>query len=64
MTLTCKTASGSTIFVRTMVLVDENGKTVTESAYMGRTIDVRGIVDYYDGNYQIKVFSASNITVH
>lgn len=64
MTLTCKTAAGNTIFVRTMVLVDENGKTVTESAYMGRTIDVRGIVDYYDGNYQIKVFSASNITVH
>jgi len=64
MTLTCKSADGRTIDIRTMVLVDENGKTVTESAYMGKTIDVRGIVDYYNGNYQIKVFSASNITVH
>jgi DNA/RNA endonuclease YhcR with UshA esterase domain len=64
MTLTCKSADGSTIYVRTMVLVDENGQTVTESAYNGKTIDVCGIVDCYDGNYQIKVFSASKITVH
>lgn len=64
MTLTCQSADGNTIHVRTMVLVDADGNTVTESAYMGRTIDVRGIVDYYSGSYQIKVFSASNIIVH
>lgn len=64
MTLTCQSSDGNVIHVRTMVLVDANGKTITESAYMGRTIDVRGIVDYYNGGYQIKVFSASNITVH
>ena len=64
MTLTCTTADGQTVAVRTAVLVDENGKLITESAYIGRTIDVKGIVDYYDGDYQIKVFSAANIIVH
>ena len=29
----------------------------------GKTIDVKGIVDFYDGAYQIKVFSANNITI-
>ena len=64
MTLTCTTADGRTVSVRTTVLVDENGKLITESAYKGRVIDVKGIVDYYNGTYQIKVFSAANINVH
>ncbi len=64
MTLTCTSADGKTISVRTTVLLDDNGKLITESAYLSRTIDVKGIVDYYDGDYQIKVFSAANINVH
>ena len=32
-------------------------------AYEGKTIDVKGIVDYFSGDYQIKVFSASDIIV-
>ena len=63
MTLTCQ-ADGNTISVRTAVLYDENGNLVTADAYEGKTIDVRGIVDYYSGKYQIKVFSADQITVH
>lgn len=64
MTLTCKAADGTTISVRTEVLVDENGNLVTADKYMGKTINVKGIVDYYNGNYQIKVFSAKNITIN
>jgi len=62
MTLTCE-VDGETISVRTTVLLDANGKLVTEKAYKGKTIDVKGIIDYYDGTYQIKVFSAESITV-
>ena len=63
MTLTCE-LNGITIEVRTVVLLDANGNLVTEDAYLGKTIDVKGIVDCYEGNYQIKVFSSNNITVH
>ena len=64
MTLTCKAADGTTISVRTEVLVDENGNLVTADKYMGKTINVKGIVDYYNGGYQIRVFSAKNITIN
>ena len=63
MTLTC-TADGKTITVRTVVLRDENGNLVTESDYIGKTIDVTGIVDYFSGEYQIKVFTSDEIIVH
>jgi len=62
MTLTCE-RDGITVTVRTAVLLDENNQLITEDAYMGKTIDVKGIVDYFSGTYQIKVFSAKNITV-
>ena len=63
MTLTCE-VDGITITVRTAVLRDENGKTITAEAYLGKTIDVRGIIDFFDGTYQIKIISAKDITVH
>ena len=63
MTLTCQ-ADGVTLTVRTGVLLDENGQRITEEAYLGKTIDVKGIVDYFSGSYQIKVFSANNITIN
>ncbi len=63
MTLTCQ-ADGTTIDVRTIVLYDENGKMKTEADYLGKTIDVTGIVDYFSGSYQIKVFEAADINVH
>lgn len=63
MTLTCK--SGDTfIDVRTVVLYNESGNLITESAYLNKTIDVSGIVDYFSGSYQIKVFKAKDIIVH
>ena len=63
MTLTC-TVDGKTVSVRTAVLRDANGNVITADAYMGKNIDVKGIIDYYDGNYQIKVFTVNNITVN
>lgn len=63
MTLTCE-VDGIKISVRTAVLRDENGKVITADAYMGKTIDVKGIVDFFNGDYQIKVLSAGNIIVH
>ncbi len=63
MTLTCK-VDGKTVTVRTMVLLDAEGKLVTEDQLMGKTIDVVGIVDCFQGEYQIKVFTYDNITIH
>ena len=63
MTLTCKVGD-TFVDVRTIVLYDENGELLTESDYMNKTIDVKGIVDYFSGSYQIKVFTADAITVH
>ena len=64
MTLTCRAEDGTTVTVRTAVLLDENNKLITEDAYDGKNITVKGIIDYFDGSYQIKVFSAKNITVN
>lgn len=63
MTLTCKAPGGATVSVRTVVLRDENGDLITAEAYEGKTINVVGIVDYFSGTYQVKVFSASDITI-
>ena len=62
MTLYCR-VNGIPVTVRTMVLHDADGKLITQDAYVGRTINVRGIVDYFSGDYQIKVFSAKDITI-
>lgn len=60
LTLLCQ--SGDVVVqVRTAVLFDENNERITEEAYQGKTIDVKGIVDYFNGTYQIKVFTANDI---
>jgi hypothetical protein len=63
MTLTCQ-AEGQTISVRTTVLLDEAGNLITRDYFEGKTIDVKGIVDYFNGKYQIKVFSVKDVNVH
>ena len=63
MTLTCTTDDGLTVSVRTAVLRDADGNVITASAYMGKTISVHGIVDYFSGAYQIKVFAPDDITI-
>lgn len=63
MTLTCIASDGTEVTVRTAVLYDAAGKLISADEYKGKTLDVRGIVDLYDGKYQIRVFSADDITI-
>lgn len=62
LTLTCRTKDGVTITVRTNVL--RNGTSiVTADEFEGKTINVEGVINYYNGKYQIGVFSYSSITI-
>ncbi|MCR5823375.1 MAG: thermonuclease family protein [Lachnospiraceae bacterium] len=63
MTLHCVAQDGTKIDVRTVVLYDDNRELITASAYQGRTISVKGIVEHFDGSYQIKVLSEKYITI-
>lgn len=63
MTLTCE-VDGIKVTLRTVVLYDESGNLITQDAYLGKTISVKGMVEYFNGDYQIKIFSASDITIH
>ena len=45
-------------------LTDKNGNIVKSSLFAGKTIDVKGVVDYFSGSYQIKVYSLDDITIH
>ena len=62
MTLTCY-SGGYKISVRTTVLRDADGNLITADAYEGKIINVKGIVDYFSGSYQIKVFTPDDITI-
>ena len=64
LTITCW-CDGVTITIRTIVLYEGEGdarKMVTASAFEGKTINVKGIVDYYNGSYQIKLYSMNDVT--
>ncbi len=62
LSITCTAEDGTEIVVRTAVLKDSDGKTVTASAFpVGSKISARGVVDVYNGVYQLKVFSANDI---
>lgn len=63
MTLTCK-VNGVSVSVRTSVLRDASGKLITEEYFMGKTIDVYGVVDSYDGAYQVRVTTLGDIVIH
>ena len=62
LTLTCQ-SNGVTVSVRTIPLYDADGKLVTEDRFLGKTIDVKGVVDIFEGQYQIKVFLLDLITI-
>ena len=62
-TLYCvKDGAEVTLFLGLMRDADNN--IVKEDIFKGKTIDVKGIVDKYYENYQIRVFSMSYITIH
>lgn len=61
MTLICEADDGTQIQVRTEAMNDSEGKLVTPEDLLDKNIDIKGIVDYFGGNYQIKVFSYKHI---
>ncbi|MBQ4112340.1 MAG: thermonuclease family protein [Clostridia bacterium] len=63
LSITCMAQDGTEIVLRTIVLKDADGKTITADAFpIGSVIDAKGVVDVFNGVYQLKVFSASDIT--
>lgn len=66
-TLTCRVGN-QYVDVRTEVLKDFDGHLVTEDYFAGKTIDVKGIVEFFSYNnqesYQIKVSAFKDITIH
>ena len=61
LTMTCVTGE-ETILVRTEPLY-ENGALIPKERYLGKTISLKGIVDFYEGAYQIRVLVPEQITI-
>lgn len=64
MTLYCTADDGTAVQVRTAVLRKADGSLFTADDVAGKSIDVRGVVDRYNGVYQIKVLTPENLTIH
>ena len=63
LTLTCQ-SGGHTVYVRTIPLYGADGTLVIADMFVGKTISVKGIVDFYEGQYQIKVFGLDSISLN
>ena len=61
--ITCE-VDGQTLVVRTTVLRDAEGTLITESYFEGKTMDVKGFIDYFNGQYQIQIYSTDSVTFH
>lgn len=62
MTLTCE-VDGLTITIRTIVLYDDQKQLVTADYFEGKTINVKGVVESFNGEYQIKLLTLNNVTI-
>ncbi len=61
--ITCLAEDGTTIVVRTAVMLNSDGSVITKDVFpIGSKITARGIVDAYNGEYQLKIFSLDDIT--
>ncbi|MBQ2928654.1 MAG: thermonuclease family protein [Clostridia bacterium] len=63
LTLTCQSGE-HTVIVRTIPLYGADGILITADMFTGKTISVKGIVDFYEGQYQIKVFGLDSISLN
>lgn len=61
-TLTC-TSGGVTIKLFLGLMYDDAGKPVSDNTFTGKTINVKGLVDKYYENYQIRVLTYEDIVV-
>ena len=62
MSITCEAADGTKIVIRTEILT-ENGVIVTADKYEGKVITVKGLIDKYNGSYQVAVHRVDYITI-
>lgn len=66
MTLTCQDQDGQIINIRTIVLYmtnDAGEKVLVEEDYFkGKTINVNGLVESYEGEYQVKLLTVKDVT--
>jgi endonuclease YncB( thermonuclease family)/DNA/RNA endonuclease YhcR with UshA esterase domain len=60
--ITCE-VDGVTIVIRTAVLYDNDNKIITESYFEGKTINVKGFVDCFNGQYQVKLLSIKDVDI-
>ena len=60
--ITCE-ADGVTVVIRTAVLYGEDNKIITESYFEGKTITVKGFVDCFNGQYQVKLLSIKDVDI-
>lgn len=61
--ITCE-VDGQTVVVRTTVMRDADKNLITEDYFAGKTMDVKGFIDYFNGQYQIQIYSPDSVTFH
>ena len=59
MTITC-TCEGKEVQLRTVKLTLD-GQMVTEDYFQGKTMNVCGVIEFYEGTPQIKVFTLADV---
>ncbi|MBO4422477.1 MAG: thermonuclease family protein [Clostridia bacterium] len=62
MTLTCTSADGKTVTVRTVKLTLD-GETVTEEYFKDKTINANGVITFYQGSPQLKLFTLGDCEI-
>lgn len=62
MILTCE-QNGKTITIKSEVFYNEDGS-IDYNGLKGQTIDVVGVVDYYSGSYQLRIFSEDDVRIN
>ncbi len=64
LSITCTSDDGTEIILRTVPFTKADGTMVTAADFpIGSIVDAKGIVDVYDGVYQLKVLLSSDITI-
>ena len=63
LTIYCE-VDGIEVQVHAPAMYDEYGQPITEEFFLGKTFDVRGVVDVFYNVYQIEFYSLSDITFH
>ena len=63
LTIYCE-VDGIEVQVHAPAMYDEYGQPITEEQFLGKTFDIRGVVDVFYNVYQIEFYSLSNLVFH